>query len=117
MTINEFYREWINNLRGEAAQNNADTEDEFLSWTLELLENIGELEEPSQLYFGKQGRRGRWMGMNAYSFNAVDSSLSIIISDFVDTLNPESLKKDSIDTLTRRMIVLLEEICYGNITD
>jgi hypothetical protein len=117
MDINEYREEFINELRADASINNTDTDDEFVRRSLELLENMGELQDPIQFYFGKQGRRNRMMQFHAYSYDEADGSFVLIISDFIDSISPNTLTNTRIDTLNKRMTAFVDESYRGNLRD
>lgn len=117
MDINEYRVDFINELRADAAFNNTDTDDEFVCLSLKLLEELGELQDPIQFYFGKQGRRNRMMQFHAYAYDEADSSIVMVISDFKDTYEPETLTKTQIEALYKRMISFVDEAYTGNIRE
>ena len=117
MDINEYRREFLDELRVDAAINNTDTDDAFITRSLEILENIGEFNDMVKYYFGKQGRRNRMMQIHAYGFDYADGSIIFLISDFKDMYEPNTLTKTQIDILYKRMIVFLDEAYSGNISE
>jgi len=117
MNIDEYRVEFMEGLRTDAIINNTDTDDEFVKITLDTLEQLGEVRDPIQFYFGKQGRRNRMMQFHAYAYDEADSSIVLLISDFQDTLDPGTLTKTQIDTLYRRMTAFIEEAYSGNLKE
>ena len=84
-TIEEYREELIERLRADASIAGTDAEDEFITYALQLLDDSGELSEPTEFYFGKRGRNNRMMQLNGSAFDNADSSLCLVISDFQDT--------------------------------
>lgn len=117
MDINEYREDFINELRTDATINNTDTGDEFVRRSLELLETMGELQDPIQFYFGKQGRRNRMMQFHAYSYDDADGSIVLVISDFSDNNKPDTLTNSKIDILYKRMTAFIDESYKGNLRE
>lgn len=117
MDINEYRVEFINELRADAAINSTDTDDEFVRRSLEILEGMGELQDPIQFYFGKQGKRNRMMQFHAYAYDEADSSIILVISDFKDTYETGTLTNTQIDVLYKRMTSFIDETYCGNLRD
>ena len=117
MNIEEFRKEFLNDLRYEADQFETDTEDMFLDDTFEILEEGGVVSDPVRFYFGKNGRRNRMMQIHGYAYDEAESSLSLIISDFKDIDEPRTLTQTQIDILCKRLIAFLDESCNYDITE
>ena len=117
MDINEYRREFIEELRADAAINCTDTDDQFVARSLEILESLGEVNDPVKFYFGKQGRRNRMMQFHAYGFDEADGSVILIISDFKDTFGIETLTRAQIDVLYKRMVSFIDEVYKGKLSD
>ena len=103
MDIKEYANDLINNLRTDAIISNTDTADEFYHQSLELLEDNGEFDSPNLFYFGKAGKRNRFMQIDGYCFDETDKSLVLIIFDFEDSLTPSTVTNSQIDTLYKRI--------------
>jgi hypothetical protein len=52
MGINEYIEEFMTNLRADAALNHTDAADEFYDWSLNVLQENGEFQDPILFYFG-----------------------------------------------------------------
>lgn len=117
MNINEFAEDFISNLRTDASISGTDTADEFYQQALSILEDNGEFDDPTLFYFGKAGRKGRYMQIDGYCIDETDKSLSLIIFDFEDTKTPSNLTNTQIDTLYKRLNNFLEEACFGDLSE
>ena len=117
MDVNEYRKEFIEGLRADAAINCTDTDDEFIARSLEILESLGEVNDPVKFYFGKKGRRNRMMQFHAYAFDEADGSIVLIISDFKDAFDLEMLTMTRIDLLYKRMVTFIEEVYKGKLSE
>ncbi len=117
MTCEEYLSNWITELRADAAVNQTDTADEFYGKTLEILEDNGDFQDPVLFYFGKTGRRNRYMQIDGYCFDELEQSMTLFIYDFEDSLQPATLTNTQIDVLYKRLRSFLDEVCHGEIND
>lgn len=118
MDYQEYKKEFLTELRNESAISGTDTEDEFISRTLDILTEFDEIEDPSRIGMGdKKGRGGRLMRVDAYSFDEADHSLILYISDFQDSYTPDNLTMSRVDELYWRLYYFLDEVCNGSLSD
>ena len=117
MNCEEYIVDFINELRADAAVNQTDAADEFYGRTLELLQDNGDFDDPILFYFGKNGKRNRYMQIDGYCFDEAEKSLILFIYDFEDSLQPSTITSTQIDTLYKRVRNFLDEVCHGNIQD
>lgn len=118
MNLEESRKEFLDELRTDAATNGTDTGDEFITRIFDMLESIGEFQEPQIYYFGKTFAGNRTMQIDGYCFDTVENSLSLVISDFEDTYTPEDINRKQIeDVLARRLRNFLELSYNGNISN
>ena len=116
MDYPEYKEQFLNMLRADSAHSGTDTEDEFLSHTLDLLMDFDELDSPEMTGMGdKKGRGGRLMRADGWCFDETDHSLILIISDFQDSKEPDRLTRTRVDELYWRLYYFLDEVCNGNI--
>lgn len=109
MNFEDECRQFLDELRADAVANNTDAGDEFITKTIDLLEEIGELQEPHIYYFGKVYAGNRMMQIDGYGFDNVENSMSLIISDFEDRYSPEDINRKQIeDVLAKRLRNFLE---------
>ncbi len=117
MKLDEFAEQFINDLRADAAINGTDTGDEFYTQSLEMLVDNGEFEEPVLHWFCKTGKWNRIMQIDGYAFDETDKSLILFIYDFEDYESPSNLTNSQIDTLYKRLLSFLDEVCNRNIAE
>lgn len=117
MDIKEYAKDFLNDLRTDAIISNTDTADEFYQQSLDILGENGEFDDPNIFYFGKSGKRNRFMQIDGYCFDETDKSLNLIIFDFEDSFEPSTLTNSQIDLLYKRMLNFLDEVCNGNLAE
>lgn len=113
----EYKQEFLDSLRADSAINGSDTQDEFLSCTLGMLEDFDEVQSPQKVGFGdKRGSGQHVMRIDAYAFDETDHSLELFINDFQDAYETGNLTGSRVDELYWLMYYFLNEVCNGNIT-
>lgn len=117
MDIEEYRREFLEQIRSEAALNSTDPNDEFIRRSVSLLEELEELPDPTIHYFGSRGRKNRMLQFNAFAFDEADGSICLLISDFYNSENPATLTNTQIDSLFSRMQYFVEEAYEGTISE
>ncbi len=118
MTIEEYRIQFITELRNNAEYYGTEPETQFISKTLEDLESSGELCAPIQWSVEIRGRRNRIMAFDAYGYDEADSSLVLIISDFVNEIDTvTTLTNTRINDLYIRMRNFIEESVEGHISE
>lgn len=115
MDIKQYAIDLVNDLRTDAMISSTDTADEFYHQSLDILEENGEFDSPNLFYFGKSGRRNRFMQIDGYCFDETDKSLVLIIFDFEDSTDPGTVTNTQIDVLYKRMLNFLDEVLNGNL--
>lgn len=114
----EYKQEFLDSLRADSAINGSDTQDEFLSCTLGMLEDFDEVQSPQKVGFGDKRCSGQHvMRIDAYAFDETDHSLELFINDFHDTYETENLTGSKVDELYWRMYYFLDEVCNGKIAN
>lgn len=113
----EYKQEFLDRLRADSAINGSDTQDEFLSCTLGMLEDFDEVQSPQKVGFGDKRCSGQHvMRIDAYAFDETDHSLELFINDFQDAYEAGNLTGSRVDELYWLMYYFLNEVCNGNIT-
>jgi len=116
MDFNEYQKDFIENIRNEAAISETDAEDEFIDTALDILTEFDEIQDPVRLYFGKTRKNKSNMQINGYAFDETDHSLILFISDFENSKNPSNLTSTQIDKLYWMMYNFLDEAYNGDIS-
>ena len=76
MDYQEYKEDFLNTLRADSAHSGTDTEEEFLNYTLGLLEDFDEIDSPEMTGMGdKKGKGGRLMRADGYCFDESEHSL------------------------------------------
>lgn len=118
MDYQEYKKDFLDELRNDSAINGSDTEEEFISRTLDILMDFDEITDPILTYMGdKKGQRGRIMRIDGYCFDEADHSLVMFISDFQDSYTPDKLTMARVDELYWRLYYFIDEVCNGKITE
>lgn len=118
MDYQEYKHDFLESLRNDSAISGAETEDEFLNRTLEILTDFNEIEDPVRIGMGDKPRKNKsLMRIDGYSFDEVDHSLILLISDFQDSYNTDNLTETRVDELYWRLYNFLDEICNGDINE
>ena len=115
MDYQEYKQDFLETLRNDSAISGADTEDEFLNRTLGILSDFNEIEDPIRVGMGDKKAGSRVIRIDGYSFDEVDHSLILLISDFQDSFSTENLTMTRVDELYWRLYNFLDEVCNGNI--
>jgi len=117
MNIEEYRKEFLEQIRSDAALNSTDPNEEFIQKSILLLEENAEFPDPTIHYYGSKGKRNRNMQFNAFAFDDADGSICLLISDFNNSDIPATLTNTQIDSLYSRMQYFIEEAYEGNISD
>ena len=115
MKIDEFRKEFIDELRMDASLNHTDTEDVFIERSIEILQNCGEVQDLFPMYFWKRRPNKSIMQINAYGIDEADGSLILMVSDFQDSYEPENLGVTQLTQLYKRMTNFLDELYKGDL--
>lgn len=118
MEVEEFRRQFIDELRFNAEHEGTEPETQFINKALEDLEELGELNDPMPMSVEIKGRRGRIMSFDAYSYDEADNALILISSDFINERDTVStLTNSRIDELFIHMRNFIDECVNGNVGD
>ena len=114
----EYKKSFLKSLRDDASINGTDTEDEFVSHMLNLLDDLDELPSPQRIYCGEtRCSKNRIMRIDGYCVDDADHSLTLFISDFEDSLETTNLTMSRVDELYWKMFYFLDETCNGRVSD
>lgn len=117
MNIEEYRKDFLEQIRSDAALNSTDPNDEFIQRVVALLEEIEEFPDPTIHYFGAKGKRNRLLQFNAFGFDEADGSICLLISDFNNSETAATLNNTQIDSLYSKMQYFIEEAYEGIIAE
>lgn len=117
MNLEEFRSEWVGDLRVAAEANQSDPHSEFVFDAVDRLAEAEEVENVEVGYFEGLGRRNAKMMLDGYAFDAVDKSCVLLLSDFSNSDQIETLTSTDIDRLYNNMRYLVEAALDGYIVD
>lgn len=116
MEIEEYRKQFIDELRFNAEHEGTEPETQFIEKTLNDLEEIGELNDPIPMSVEMRGARNRILAFDAYAYDEADGALVLIASDFTNQRDTApTLTNTRIEELYGRMLNFVEESVQGNI--
>ena len=117
MEIEEFRKQFIDELRFNAEHEGTEPETQFIEKILNDLEDIGELNDPIPMSVEMRGSRNRILAFDAYAYDEADGALVLIASDFTNQRDTApTLTNTRIEELYGRMLNFVEESVQGNIS-
>ena len=117
MNLEDFRTEWIEDLRVSAEANQSDPQSEFVLDTVDRLGEAEEIENVEVGYFEGFGRNRAKMTIDGYAFDAVDKSCVLLLSDFSNSDQIETMTSTDINRLYDNMRYLVEAALDGYIVD
>ena len=112
MELSEYREEFLTQLREDAKVHENPNQIQFVDESIELLEKHEEVIDAIP-YFCNLKCGSHIDGFQAYAYSEADSSIVLIITDFVDNANPGNLTNGDINTLYNRMRYFIED-AYNN---
>ena len=97
MEIEEYRKQFIDEIRNDASLEGSDPESHFIERVLTDLEDIGELSDPIPMSVEIRNTRRQILAFDGYSYDEADGALVLIASEFTN-------QKDSAPTLTNTRI-------------
>lgn len=117
MDIEEYRKQFIDEIRFEAEHEGTDPESMFIEKTLGELEELGELNDPMPMCVEKHGYRNRLMAFDAYAYDEADGALVLIASEFINQRGfAPNLTKSRIEELYTHMLNFIDETVNGNLS-
>ena len=117
MEIEEYRKQFVDELRFNAEHEGTEPETQFIEKTLNDLEEIGELNDPIPMSVEMRGARNRILAFDAYAYDEADGALVLIASDFTNQRDTApTLTNTRIEELYGRMLNFVEESVQGNIS-
>ena len=116
MDIEEFRKQFIDEIRFEAAHDGTDPESLFIEKTLSELEDIGELNDPIPFSVEMRGSRNRLLAFDAYAYDETDGALVLIASDFTNQRDvAPALTNTKIEDLFSHMLNFIDDAVNGSL--
>ena len=116
MEIEEFRRQFIEDIRNDASLNGTDPESFFIERVLTDLEEIGELNDPIPMSVEIRNSKRQILSFDGYSYDEADGALVLIASEFTNQLDKApTLTNTRIEELVSYMQRFIEEAVNGNI--
>ena len=116
MNLEDFRSEWIEDLRVAAEANQSDPHSEFVLEAVDRLSEAEEIENVEVGYFEGRYKNAKMM-IDGYAFDVVDKSCALLISDYSNSEQLETLTATDIDRLYNNMRYLVEAALEGYIID
>lgn len=116
MEIEEFRKQFIDELRFNAEHEGTEPETQFIEKILNDLEEIGEINDPIPMSVEMRGARNRLLAFDAYAYDEADGALVLIASDFTNQRDTApTLTNTRIEELYGRMMNFVEDSVQGSI--
>lgn len=116
MEIEEYRKQFIDDIRNDASLNGTDPESFFIERVLTDLEEIGELNDPIPMSVEIRNNKRQILSFDGYSYDEADGALVLIISEFTNQRDQApTLTNTRIDELVSYMQRFIEESVNGNI--
>ena len=116
MEIEEFRKQFIEDIRNDASLNGTDPESFFIERVLTDLEEIGELNDPIPMSVEIRNSKRQILSFDGYSYDEADGALVLIASEFTNQLDDApTLTNTRIEELVSYMQRFIEEAVNGNI--
>lgn len=116
MDIEEYRKQFIDDIRNDASLESTDPESYFIERVLSDLEEIGALNDPIPMSVEIRNAKRQILAFDGYSYDEADGALVLIISEFSNQRDSvPTLTNTRIDELLSYMQRFIEESVNGNI--
>ena len=116
MDIEEYRKQFIDEIRNNASLEGSDPESHFIERVLTELEELGELNDPIPMSVEIRNARRQILAFDGYSYDEADGALVLIKSEFANQRDSiPTLTNSRIDELLSYMQRFIEESVNGNI--
>ena len=116
MEIEEYRKQFIDEIRNDASLEGSDPESFFIERTLTDLENIGELSGPIPMSVEIRNSRRQILSFDGYSYDEADGALVLIACEFANQReSAPTLTNSRIEELLSYMQRFIEESVNGNV--
>jgi hypothetical protein len=116
MEIEEYRKQFIDEIRNDASLEGSDPESYFIERVLTDLEGIGELSDPIPMSVETRNNKRQILSFDGYSYDEADGALVLIASEFTNQHDSApTLTNTRIEELLSYMQRFIEEAINGNI--
>ena len=115
MTIEEYREEFLAQLRNDAQIEGNLNQQQFIQEAVELLEKNEEFIDPV-IFPCNMKSRNRNLGFHAYAYGGADSTIQLLITDFVDSVDAGALTNEDIRVLYNKMQYFIQDAAEGVIS-
>lgn len=112
MTLEEYREEFLAQLRNNAQVEGNLNQHQFVKESVELLEKNEELIDPI-IFPCNMKSRNRNLGFHAYAYGEADSTIQMLITDFVDAPDAGTLTNEDIRILYNKMQYFVQDAADG----
>lgn len=112
MTIEEYREEFLAQLRNNAQVDGNLNQHQFIKEAVELLEKNEDMIDPI-IFPCNMKSRNRNLGFHAYAYGQADSTIQLLITDFVDSNDAGALTNEDIRTLYNKMQYFIQDAAEG----
>lgn len=117
MDIEDFRKQFIDDIRNDASLEGTDPESYFIERVLNQLEELNQLSDPIPMSVEIRNARRQILAFDGYAYDEADGSIVLITSEFSNQRDsiPPVLTNSRIDELVLRMQRFIDEAVNGNI--
>lgn len=112
MNIDEYREEFLAQLRNNAQVEGNLNQHQFIKEAVDLLEKNEELMNPT-IFHCNMKSRNRNLGFHAYAYGEADSTIQLLITDFVDSNDAGALTNEDIRSLYNKMQYFVQDAADG----
>ena len=117
MDIEEYRKQFIDEIRFEAEHDGTYPESMFIEKTLALLEELGELNDPMPMSVELRNNKKQRMSFDAYAYDEADNALVLISSVFYNERDSKhNLAEGGVNDILSHMQNFIQEVDKGNIS-
>ena len=115
MELNEFREQMEQVIKSKSQVEITDVETELIKYFTDFLREIEEINDFTECFFQQKGFRGKMIQIDGYTFDSVDKSFSLFISDYDYSDEIETITNTDINKLSSKMEGFIEQSISGYI--
>ena len=117
MELNEYKDSMLEDIRMESSINFTDTTSEFIRYITDMLISAEEFDDFTEIYFETTGKGRKKIQIDGFSFDEIDKSCILLISDFTNNNKLTTIINSEIDKLYSKLESFVENSINGYICD